>query len=586
MLRPPLSVAHVPTKGGRNPHGVCLLRPIRTALAGLPATFASLATPLSHRSLLRVIVAAMALLAAFAVSQQATIQAGPRPNPVVPTSLLPQNIGVGISTNDAVTLSFADAMDRASVEEHLQLLPAQRFTLSWAEDNRSVSISAERRWRTDERYLLVLGGSASEADGTTLQQAARWSFTTQTAPGVTEFQVKVAGADLLAARAAQGDEKATRVLTLESGAAEPVVMNPTTTADRVSAVTSVSVGFSSRMDHGSVERRFAVSPEVDGTFAWEGDTVTFTPSGRLEPGMRYTVSLVGARDRLGNPVSGKTNFSFIVTPGAQLTRVSPGLGETDVEPESVVMWFSQPMDTAATDARFKLVDLASAEAPLAGELAWNAAGTQLTFTPAEAFAAGRTFEVRLGDGTQDQDGNPVSRTWRFSTKQPPPPPAAPATPQRSTTSERGTQPAPVSVPPPAPSSDLNVYALNQINAARAAYGFAPVTLDASISAVAYAHAYDQVVNGYFSHTSLDGRTREQRLRNGGVSFSWSGENQCYLVGRSLKATLDWCHAQFMAEPYPGHFNHIANILNPKAKRVGVGIATDGSRVVVTWNFTD
>jgi uncharacterized protein YkwD len=145
--------------------------------------------------------------------------------------------------------------------------------------------------------------------------------------------------------------------------------------------------------------------------------------------------------------------------------------------------------------------------------------------------------------------------------------------------------APV-VPPAAPATSLAGYALNQVNAARAAYGFAPLVLDASISAVASAHAMDQAVNGYFSHTGLNGSSREDRLRAGGVSFGWSGENQCYHEGMSQQATLDWCHAQFMAEPYPGEWNHIANILNPNARRLGVGIATVGSRTVIVWDFTD
>ena len=50
---------------------------------------------------------------------------------------------------------------------------------------------------------------------------------------------------------------------------------------------------------------------------------------------------------------------------------------------------------------------------------------------------------------------------------------------------------------------------------------------------------------------------------------------------SEQGTLDWCHAQFMAEPYPGHWNHIANILNPNARRMGVGIATGMSELYVT-----
>ena len=133
------------------------------------------------------------------------------------------------------------------------------------------------------------------------------------------------------------------------------------------------------------------------------------------------------------------------------------------------------------------------------------------------------------------------------------------------------------MPPAAPATSLAGYALNQVNAARAAYGFAPLVLDASISAVAASHAMDQAVNGYFSHYGRNGSSRESRLRAGGVSFGWSGENQCYHVGMSQQATLNWCHGQFMAEPYPGHFNHIANILNPNARRMGVGIAMSVAR---------
>ena len=131
------------------------------------------------------------------------------------------------------------------------------------------------------------------------------------------------------------------------------------------------------------------------------------------------------------------------------------------------------------------------------------------------------------------------------------------------------------------------YALNQINAARASYGFAPLVLDAAITAVAYNHAADMLAYGYFSHTSRNGMNHRQRLTAGGVSYGYSGENICYLGdGGGVQATLDWCHAQFWAEPYPGGGNHKDNILNPNYHRLGVGIATAGSKVYVVWDFTD
>ena len=79
-------------------------------------------------------------------------------------------------------------------------------------------------------------------------------------------------------------------------------------------------------------------------------------------------------------------------------------------------------------------------------------------------------------------------------------------------------------------------------------------------------------NNYFDHTSLDGRTKEDRLLNGGISFGWSGENICYNNNSAMTATdvLNWCHSQFMSEPYPGvlqpHRQHPRRALHPDRHR--------------------
>ena len=85
---------------------------------------------------------------------------------------------------------------------------------------------------------------------------------------------------------------------------------------------------------------------------------------------------------------------------------------------------------------------------------------------------------------------------------------------------------------------------------------------------------------------VDGSTRDSRLRAGGISYTYSGENQCYYSGIGVGPTLDWCHRAFMAEPYPGQWNHIANILDPRFHRVGIGIAQVGAAVVIVWDFVD
>jgi uncharacterized protein YkwD len=558
----------------------CVLRPIRTVRAALAAPFDSLGTMLSsHRAVTRVVVAALSFTLIIAFSQQAPVtQAGPEAAVVVPKSLLPQNVGVGVPTDNAVTITFDAAMNPGSVEDALQVLPEQPVALSWSENLDQLTVSPEIRWRTDESYLVVIGGTARQTDGNAITKATRYAFTTQTAPTVSDFQVRLAdasGADLSLDQAAQA--KAAAVLDADALSPDAVhALPPSTTAKAVSASSAITVSFSQEMDRADVEASFAITPAAAGELSWEANALVFRPSERLAPGTRYTISVIGSHDRTGNVIGGKGNFSFIVQPGAQVTQTLPEPNAADVEPPTVELWFSQPMDVRATNKAFGLTDT-STGALVGGNLAWNEAGTQLVYTPDTALAGGRQYTVAFNGGALDADGNLVDAALSFTTK------AAPviAVP-RAPTSVRS---APV-VPAAAPATSLAGYALNQVNAARAAYGFAPIVLDATISAVASAHAWDQAINGYFSHTGLNGSTRESRLRAAGVSFVWGGENQCYLMGRSEQATLDWCHAQFMAEPYPGQWNHIANILNPNARRMGVGIATVGSTTVITWDFTD
>jgi len=570
------------------------LSSIRTAKAAVAAPqFESLGHLLSsHRGITRVSLAALSFIILTALSQQSPAQAGPESAPSIPDSLLPQNVGLAVATDASITIPFGAPMDPTSVESALQIMPSQDVRLGWNEDHSVLIIHPGRLWRTDERYIVVLSESSSTTDGMTLGSPRRFTFTTETAPAVADFQVRLVAASVEESKAEVAATLSTRTRELEADpalgaahAADTALIGPgaasqppTVTADAVSASSSISIGFSAAMDPNDVQDNFTISPAVAGDLSWSGADLVFSPTERLTPGRRYTISLAGAHDRLGNVLGGKTNFSFVVQSGAQVTKTSPELNGTDVQPDAVEMWFSQPMDVDATTGAFKLVDTATGDA-VAGKLTWNAAETQLTFTPDAKLAEGRKFVIVLGDGARDLDANVVKAKWAFTTHFTPV--AAPAA--RSTVSSRSAAPV---VPPPAPASSLAGYALNQVNAARAAYGFAPLVLDASISAVAYGHAYDQAVNNYFSHYGLDGSTRETRLRAGGVSFGWSGENQCYLVGRSPQSTLDWCHAQFMAEPYPGQFNHIANVLSPNAHRMGVGIAIVGSKIVIVWDFTD
>lgn len=484
--------------------------------------------------------------------------AGPTRPPAPPTSLLPQNVGAGLPTTDPVTITFAEPMDPASVATALSLRPQADFRTLWRVDGRTLVILPAPRWQTDARYVVSIAAEARRADGSELGARKQVSFTTQTAPIVSDFELRYVD---------QPTDHLMRTLD-ESEAAAPTVSDvpvPADTASEVSTTTSVTIGFSADMDRADVERRLVVSPSIPARITWSGSSLVFTPEGRLEPDARYALTVAGAHDLRGNPLGGDASFSFTTRLGAQVVKISPLDGAKDVTPAEVSLWFSQAMDVEATTPA---VTDATSGAAIAGKITWNDRGTQIRFTPSKALAKGHTIIVSLADGAFDTDRNPVAGSWSFRTKAPPPK----AVVRRAAAA-------------PAPPADLQQYALSQINQSRAAYGLPALSLDPAITAVASAHAWDMLNYGYFSHIGRDGSTVSVRLSRAGIGFTAAGENICYLgSGTGATAALNWCHSTFMSEPYPGYANHIGNILGTRYSRVGIGIAQSGGKVIIAWDF--
>ena len=512
---------------------------------------------------LAVTVTALAVVTGLAIPAAPLIRASLDPVPRV-GSILPANLGVGVATTAPVVLEFPAPMDRAAVAHRLGVAPRTDFTLLWSADGSQLAIVPASRWATDERYVIHIPAGTARADGGRLAADWRAAFTTQTAPRITDLQVTgVAGSAVADVPQPLQDDMAADH---PAGGLSAVADDE---APDVSTTTAVGLTFSAAMDGPATEAAFRITPAVAGSFSWAGTTLWFVPEARLVAGARYAISLTGARDADGNRLGGDTSFSFTTRPGAQAVTVDPAIGARGVTVRAVRIGFSQPMDTVASGAAFVLAGSVSGQR-VAGQVTWSTDAQTLTFTPRGSLLAGRTYVASLRTGARDADGNPVTISWRFTTA-------------GGTSATRSFSPVPASPG----SSDSVQYALNQINAARASYGFAPLTLDPAISAVAYGHAADMLANGYFSHDSLDGTTYKQRLTAGGISYGYSGENMCYLrYGGGVQATLDWCHAQFWAEPYPGYANHKSNILSPNFRRVGIGIAVGGERIIVVWDFTD
>ncbi len=93
------------------------------------------------------------------------------------------------------------------------------------------------------------------------------------------------------------------------------------------ATAAIRVAFSSPMDTASVEASFSLSPTIDGTTRWDGNTFIFTPEPAFVPGQTYTATFApGAQSAAGRRLTHAQSWSF--TPRApSVLYLSPASGD-------------------------------------------------------------------------------------------------------------------------------------------------------------------------------------------------------------------------------------------------------------------
>jgi uncharacterized protein YkwD len=111
----------------------------------------------------------------------------------------------------------------------------------------------------------------------------------------------------------------------------------------------------------------------------------------------------------------------------------------------------------------------------------------------------------------------------------------------------------------APEAERRIFEL--VNRDRAAAGLPALIADERLAAVARAHSRDMAEHQFVAHVSPRTGNAADRLRRAGLSPELLAEN----VGRA--ASADEAESGFLGSP-----GHRGNILEPKVRRLGVGVA--------------
>lgn len=117
-----------------------------------------------------------------------------------------------------------------------------------------------------------------------------------------------------------------------------------------------------------------------------------------------------------------------------------------------------------------------------------------------------------------------------------------------------------SIPANAPTMQQELLA--HLNAERKARGLAPLKLSAKLDRAAEGHACDNARRRSISHESSDGGTLTTRLRKAGYKYRAAAENTGRGFGTPQRAVAWWMNSP----------KHRTNILYPKMREVGIGIA--------------
>ncbi|MBU6454382.1 MAG: hypothetical protein KGS72_21620 [Cyanobacteria bacterium REEB67] len=146
-----------------------------------------------------------------------------------------------------------------------------------------------------------------------------------------------------------------------------------------------------------------------------------------------------------------------------------------------------------------------------------------------------------------------------------------------------------------PLDKARLYILGLVNADRAKYHLAPLTIDATACAAGQMHTDEMVKFDYCRHWDMLGRKPWQRYNEAGGTCN-VGENLCYGGGNESSdhlfssAEIASLHEAFMAEK-PPEDGHRLQILRPEHNKLGVGlscsaIAGGGIRLALAEEFID
>jgi len=330
----------------------------------------------------------------------------PAPTPPTVIATVPLNGATAVPINQALTATFSEAMNPASINSATFLLTVKggasvSGVVTYVAAGSVATFTPGANLASNTTYTATITTGATDLNGIALVQNYVWSFTT---------------------------------------AALPVLVPPTVTSTVPAAFALgvptnqiVSATFSTPMNPATINSTtFTLTGPganpVSGLVAYAavGNSLTFTPTANLLPSTTFTATITtGAQNLAGTPLT--NNYVWTFTTGAAVAVISPELVSTVPANAAASVPLNQAVSATFTEAMNPLtITTATFQltgpggAAVLGAVSYDAINFIATFTPLAPLTASTTYIATITSGATDLLGDPLGNTgapnpWSFTT---------------------------------------------------------------------------------------------------------------------------------------------------------------------------
>lgn len=210
---------------------------------------------------------------------------------------------------------------------------------------------------------------------------------------------------------------------IKQGFVSPKIVSysPASVSDSVRSNSSISATFDHGMAHEQTQDAFSITPNVQGTFAWQdsGKTIVFTPSSPLAYSSKYTVTISNEALSLQNK-NLDTSYTFDF-----YTKAYVPLSITDSYPEDnsenisttlkVMIGFSSSLVSSSLGTNVFMEDSSGNSIIIKNAKYYEVNGKgRISFSPQVPLQNNKTYKIVLKNGIQAVDGANLDTNYVFN----------------------------------------------------------------------------------------------------------------------------------------------------------------------------